>query len=105
SIVWSVAALGGVVLVLGPPAPQALTFAMVGPDELPNAVALNSSLFNAARVIGPAVGAAFVATVGVGACFTLNAASDLAVLAGLLAMRPGELHPVERPDRPPRLLS
>jgi MFS family permease len=97
-------ALRGVVLVLDAPARQALTFAMVGPDELPNAVALNSSLFNAARVVGPAVGGALVAAVGVGACFTLNAASYLAVLAGLAAMRPGELHPVERPDRPPRFL-
>ena len=98
-------ALRGIVLVLDAPARQALTFAMVGPDELPNAVALNSSLFNAARVVGPAVGGALVAAVGVGACFTLNAASYLAVLAGLLAMRPAELHPVERPDHPPRLLS
>ena len=98
-------ALRGVVLVLDAPARQALTFAMVGPDELPNAVALNSSLFNAARVVGPAVGGALVATVGVGACFTLNAASYLAVLAGLAAMRAAELHPVERPDRPPRFLS
>jgi MFS family permease len=97
-------ALRGVVLVLDAPARQALTFAMVGRDELPNAVALNSSLFNAARVVGPAVGGALVAAVGVGACFTLNAASYLAVLAGLLAMRPGELHPVERPERPPRFL-
>jgi MFS family permease len=97
-------ALRGVVLVLDAPARQALTFAMVGPDELPNAVALNSSLFNAARVVGPAVGGALVATVGVGACFTLNAASYLAVLAGLLAMRPSELQPVERPDQPPRFL-
>ena len=98
-------ALRGVVLVLDAPARQALTFAMVGPDELPNAVALNSSLFNAARVVGPAVGGALVATVGVGACFTLNAASYLAVLAGLAAMRAAELQPVERPDRPPRFLS
>jgi MFS family permease len=98
-------ALRGVVLVLDAPARQALTFAMVGPDELPNAVALNSSLFNAARVVGPAVGGALVATVGVGACFTLNAASYLAVLAGLAAMRAADLHPVERPDRPPRFLS
>jgi MFS family permease len=97
-------ALRGVVLVLDAPARQALTFAMVGPDELPNAVALNSSLFNAARVVGPAVGGALVATVGVGACFGLNAVSYLAVLAGLLAMRPEELHPVERPERPPRFL-
>ena len=97
-------ALRGVVLVLDAPARQALTFAMVGPEELPNAVALNSSLFNAARVVGPAVGGALIATVGVSACFTLNAASYLAVLAGLAAMRPAELHPVERPDRPPRFL-
>jgi MFS family permease len=97
-------ALRGVVLVLDAPARQALTFAMVGPDELPNAVALNSSLFNAARVVGPAVGGALVAAVGVGACFSLNAVSYLAVLAGLLAMRPAELLPVERPERPPRFL-
>ena len=76
-------ALRGVVLVLDAPARQALTFEMVGADELPNAVALNSSLFNAARVVGPAVGGALVATVGVGACFSLNAVSYIAVLAGL----------------------
>jgi MFS family permease len=97
-------ALRGVVLVLDAPARQALTFAMVGPDELPNAVALNSSLFNAARVVGPAVGGALVATVGVGACFGLNAVSYVAVLAGLAAMRRDELVPVERADHPPRLL-
>ena len=97
-------ALRGVVLVLDAPARQALTFEMVGADELPNAVALNSSLFNAARVVGPAVGGALVAAVGVGACFSLNALSYLAVLAGLAAMRREELFPVERPDRPPRFL-
>ncbi len=97
-------ALRGVVLVLDAPARQALTFEMVGADELPNAVALNSSLFNAARVVGPAVGGALVATVGVGACFGVNAVSYLAVLAGLLAMRREELHPVERPETPPSML-
>jgi MFS family permease len=97
-------ALRGVVLVLDAPARQALTFEMVGAEELPNAVALNSSLFNAARVVGPAVGGALVATVGVGACFTVNAVSYVAVLAGLAAMRREELQPVERPDRPPRFL-
>ena len=49
-------AVRGTVLVLDAPARQALTFEMVGRAELPNAVALNSSLFNAARVVGPAVG-------------------------------------------------
>src|SRR5689334_7184220 len=56
---WEVlllAGLRGTVLVLDAPARQALTFEMVGRDELPNAVALNSSLFNAARVVGPAIG-------------------------------------------------
>jgi MFS family permease len=97
-------ALRGVVLVLDAPARQALTFEMVGADELPNAVALNSSLFNAARVVGPAVGGALVAGVGVGACFALNALSYVAVLAGLALMRREELFPVEKADTPPRLL-
>jgi MFS family permease len=73
---------------------------MVGRRELPNAVALNSSLFNASRVLGPALGGAIIATAGVGVCFALNAASFLAVLAGLLAIREGDLHPVERGERP-----
>jgi MFS family permease len=103
--VYVLTALRGAVLVLDAPARQALTFQMVGRDELPNAVALNSSLFNAARVVGPALGGLLVAVVGAGACFSLNAVSYLAVLAGLLAMRREELFPVERPDRPPKMLS
>jgi MFS family permease len=102
--VYVLTALRGIVLVLDAPARQALTFQMVGRDELPNAVALNSSLFNAARVVGPAFGGLLVATVGAGACFSFNAVSYMAVLAGLLAMRREELFPVERPDEPPRLL-
>src|SRR6185295_13488313 len=103
--VYVLTALRGIVLVLDAPARQALTFQMVGQDELPNAVALNSSLFNAARVVGPALGGLLVAVVGAGACFSLNAVSYLAVLAGLLAMRREELFPVERPDQPPKMLS
>ena len=101
--VYVLTALRGVVLVLDAPARQALTFQMVGQDELPNAVALNSSLFNAARVVGPALGGLLVAVVGAGACFSLNAVSYLAVLAGLLAMRREELFPVERPKQPPKI--
>ena len=59
--VYAVTALRGIVLVLDNPARQALTFEMVGRDELSNAVALNSSLFNAARVVGPAAGGVTVA--------------------------------------------
>lgn len=90
--------LGGATLVLDSPNRQALTFQLVGRDELPNAVALNASLFNAARVVGPALGGVLIAAVGVGWCFAINAGSFLAVLAGLLAMRPAELFPVERAD-------
>ena len=96
--VYAVTALRGAVLVLDNPARQALTFQLVGRDELPNAVALNSTLFNAARVVGPAVGGVLVATVGVGTAFALNAASFLAVLAGLLRMRERELFPLARDE-------
>jgi MFS family permease len=88
--------LGGAALVFDAPNRHALTFQLVGRDELPNAVALNSSLFNAGRVVGPAVGGLLIAAVGVGWCFAVNAASFLAVLAGLLMMRPGELFFPER---------
>jgi len=104
-LVYLLAGLRGAVLVLDAPSRQALTFQMVGPRELPNAVALNSSLFNAARVTGPALGGAVVALAGVGFCFAFNAVSFVAVLAGLLAMRADELLPVERNAERPRLLT
>ena len=55
--------------------------------DLPNAIALNSSLVNAGRLVGPVVAAALVAVVGVGGCFVVDAASYLAVIGSLLAMR------------------
>ncbi|HKP17628.1 MAG TPA: MFS transporter [Gaiellaceae bacterium] len=87
---------GGAALVFDAPNRHALTFQLVGRDELPNAVALNSSLFNAGRVVGPAVGGVLIAAFGAGWCFAINAATFLAVLAGLLLMRPSELFAVER---------
>jgi MFS family permease len=98
--VYVLAALRGTVLVFDAPARQALTYQMVGPRELPNAVALNSSLFNGARVAGPAVGGVVVALFGPGLCFAVNAVSFLAVLACLMAMRVSELVPLERGARP-----
>jgi MFS family permease len=101
--VWEVyllTGLRGAVLVLDAPARQALTYGMVGRDELPNAVALNSSLFNAARVVGPAVGGLVVAAVGPGACFALNGVTFIAVLWGLLLMRERDMYPVEAGRRP-----
>jgi MFS family permease len=96
--------LGGITLVLDAPGRQSLTFEMVGPRELPNAVALNSGLLNASRVIGPAIAGVLIATVGVGACFLLNTLSFVAVLAALLALREDELFPVAR-DRTATVLA
>jgi MFS family permease len=101
--VYIIAALTGTALVLDAPARQGMTFQMVGRDELPNAVALNSTLFNVGRVVGPAVGGIVIAAVGVGWCFAANAASFLAVLASLLMMRPSEMFPLARRGRPTML--
>ena len=100
--VWMVYALAvatGVVLVLDAPSRQALTFRMVGRRELPNAVALNSSLFNAARIVGPGLGGLLIAAFGVGIAFVLNAASFVAVLAGLLLMDSRSLVELDRGEK------
>ena len=60
---------------------------MVGREDLMNAIALNSSMFNGARIVGPAVAGILVAAVGEGWCFLLNGVSYIAVIAGLLMMR------------------
>jgi MFS family permease len=93
-IVYLLAALGGVTAVLDAPGRQSLTFEMVGPRELPNAVALNSGLLNASRVVGPALAGVVIAVAGVGVCFLVNTLSFVAVLAALLAMHEDELYPV-----------
>jgi len=90
-MVYTLALLTGIVLVLDAPSRQQLTFKMVGRDELPNAVALNSSLFNAARIVGPGIGGLLIAAFGVGPAFAINAASFVAVLAGLLLMDTSKL--------------
>jgi len=95
-VVYALAALGGLILVFDSPGRQTLTFQMVGPRELPNAVALNSGLFNASRVIGPAVAGLLIAVVGTGLCFVVNAISFLAVLVALYLIREEELYPVEK---------
>jgi MFS family permease len=102
--VWQVyvlALLAGIAQVFDSPGRHALVYQMVGRAELPNAIALNTSVFNASRVIGPGIAGVLIASVGVGACFALNAVSFTAVLAALLLMNTRELHPVERPDERP----
>jgi MFS family permease len=100
---YVLAFLGGAAIVFDSPGRQSLTFQMVGPAELPNAVALNAALFNAARVVGPSVAGVVIAASGVDLCFALNAVSFLAVLTSLALMRPGDFYPVTRGERPPIL--
>src|SRR6202790_445161 len=88
--VWELivlATLLGVVNAFDVPARQSFLIEMVGREDLLNAIALNSTMFNGARVAGPAVAGLLVAQVGEGWCFFLNAVSYIAVIAGLLMMR------------------
>ena len=92
--VFSLATLLGVTNAFDIPARQSFVVEMVGVEDLPNAIALNSSIFNGARLLGPAIAGALIAVVGEGWCFIGNGFSFLAVITGLLAMR--------RPDTPKR---
>ncbi|MGA2413794.1 MAG: MFS transporter [Candidatus Sulfotelmatobacter sp.] len=88
--VWHVfvlASLLGVVNAFDIPGRQSFLVDMVGKDDLMNAIALNSSMFNGARVIGPAVAGILVARIGEGWCFFANAVSYIAVIVGLGLMR------------------
>jgi MFS family permease len=92
----------GVINAFDTPARQAFVVEMVeGPEDLPNAIALNSSMFNGARLIGPSVAGVLVALVGEGWCFALDSVSYVAVVASLLAMR---LTPRIRPARATKVL-
>jgi MFS family permease len=98
-MLYTIAFINGTVLVLDVPSRQQLTYRMVGRDDLPNAIALNSTLFNASRIFGPAI-AGIVLVAGAGICFLTNAVSFLAVLLGLLAMRVSEFFPLQEFERP-----
>jgi MFS family permease len=80
-------ALLGVVNAFDAPARQAIVPELVGKKDLPNAIALNSMMFNSARVIGPAIAGMMLAAVGAAWCFTLNGLSFFAVLLGLWLMK------------------
>ena len=88
--VWEViviAFLLGIVNAFDVPIRQAFFVHMVGKEDLPNAIALNSSIFNGARVLGPAIAGFAIAAVGEGWCFLLNGLSFVAVIVALLMMR------------------
>jgi MFS family permease len=99
---WMVFALSlaaGCVTSIDNPARQSFYVEMVGEEKLTNAVSLNSAAFTGARIIGPAVAGVLIATVGMAVCFLLDGISYAAVVAALLAMRPGEMHAQERTSR------
>ncbi len=83
----------GLIAAVEIPARQSMFIDLVGRDDLPDAIALNSSGFNLARVVGPGIAAAVIARLGISWCFFLNAASFVAVLAGLFMI---DLPPWER---------
>ncbi|MHB8718880.1 MAG: MFS transporter [Candidatus Dormibacteria bacterium] len=95
-MVYVLATLNGTVLILDTPVRQSFTIEMVGREELPNAIALNSSLFNASRVVGPSIAGVLIAVAGVAVCFLINAVSFVAVVVALLLMRDEELFAVKR---------
>jgi len=95
----------GLALVLGTinafdmPARQALIVQLIGKDDLLNAISLNSAVFNAARIVGPAIAGLLVAALGEGVCFVVNGASFLAVIVALMAMHI-EWRPQPAPESP-----
>lgn len=100
--VWHVylaAFVMGLATVLDNPARQTFVSEMVGPQQLQNAVSLNSANFQSARLIGPAVAGVMITSVGTGWAFLVNGLSFAAPITGLLLMRARELHVVERAPR------
>src|SRR5439155_8439731 len=100
--VWMVfgsALVWGTIQLFDVPARQAFVIEMVGREDLTNAIALNSSVFNGAAVIGPSVGGILIAAFGVPACFLINALSFLAAIAALALMGnlPVLVHATTRP--------
>ncbi len=85
--VFALASLLGMVNALDIPTRQAFVVDMVGKDDVINAIALNSTMFNSARIIGPAVAGVLLETIGEGWCFFVNGVSYIAVIVGLLLMR------------------
>ena len=93
--IYTLTLVFGIALAVERPAMQAILYELVGPQLLPSAVATNSTIASVSRLIGPALAGALIATVGVEACFIVNAASYVVVIGALLALRSSEL--VHRP--------
>jgi len=83
----AIAALGGVVMAFEMPARQSFVIEMTNREDLPNAIALNSSMVNGARIIGPSIAGVLMARFGVASCYLVDGLSFIAVIIGLVAMR------------------
>jgi len=98
-VLYVLAFTQGMATTIDNPTRQAFVSEMVGPEDLTNAVGLNSAMFNTARILGPAVGGVLIDAIGVGTCFALNAVSFLAVIGGLTMMRSSDLFAAPRARR------
>jgi MFS family permease len=98
-LIMLVAFVLGIVTAVDNPTRQAFTLEMVGAEQVPNAVSLNTLVFTVARVLGPALAGILIGTIGIGPCFLINAASFVPVLIALWAMRGSELQTSERVAR------
>lgn len=94
-MVYALALMLGFVTVIDVPTRQSFYIEMVGPEDLSNAVGLNSTVFTSARVIGPAIAGLLISTVGIGWAFLLNALSFLALISSLTRMDESKLHRAE----------
>lgn len=98
-LLYVLATGSGIALIFDNPSKHALIYQLVRREDLPNAISLNVSLQNSAKIVGPAIGGILIAAVGAGWCFVVNACSFLAVLAALVLMRAAELFPRKRGQR------
>ncbi len=99
--IWHVIAISfasGVATTLANPTYQALTLDIVGREDLPSAIALNSAQFNLSRIIGPTINGLLFSLIGVAGCYFLNSVSFLAVVAALLRMQFPLWHPPDKRD-------
>lgn len=90
-MIYTLTLLSGLANAVDNPTRQAFVSEMVGAEDLPNAISLNSAMFNSARILGPAVGGVLINLAGAGTCFAVNAASFAAVIVSLTLMRRDEL--------------
>lgn len=100
-MVFAIAAGFGLITALDNPARQTFVTEMVGPDHLTNAVTLNSVMVNAARAIGPAFGGVLIATLGIGECFVVNAATYIVVIVALMLLDRDAMYPTTKAVRAP----